>query len=491
VTLVPYGQWAPDSPELGDTALEASGVIPEADGYRPFKALATISNALTARAQGAAWFRAPGGGTKNFAGDATKLYLLSSATWSDVTRASGGAYATGGDNNWRFGQFQTLAYATNGVDALQSFDLSAGTNWIAAAGSPPVAKFIGVVKNFLVIANISGAPQRTKWSGDNNSGTWTPSVTTLSDEQDHPDGGEITGFVGGEFGLVFQEETIRRMVFEGAPTVFRFDKIAENIGATIPNSVAGWGNLAFFCHRSGFYMVRGGQEVVPIGRNAEGGSRIDRWFWGHLDQTNIHRVTAAFDPVNALYVVSFPSNNSSGTPNSKLIYSVSANRWAHVDSTCEMIYSGATQQSYTLEQLDTFGTLETLPYSLDSSYWLGSRQLLLSGFDTDHKYGTFSGNNVAAVLDTGEFQPIPGRRALLRSARPMIDGGSPTMICGARSLHQGIVSWGPERARANNGAVPLRAAGRYFRLRTKQAAGETWQWAQGVDDIDARGAGLR
>jgi hypothetical protein len=127
--MIPFAEWSPDSPDLGNTATEALNVLPEAEGYRPFKALATVTNALTARAQGGAWFRAPDGvTTKSFAGDATKLYLLSSATWSDVSRASGGVYATPADGNWRFAQYQYLAYATNGFDVLQSFDLGSGTN---------------------------------------------------------------------------------------------------------------------------------------------------------------------------------------------------------------------------------------------------------------------------------------------------------------------------------------------------------------------------
>jgi hypothetical protein len=188
-----FPEWAPDAPDLGDTAREAAGVIPEKEGYRPFKSFATTSSALTARAQGAAWFRKPDGSTVNFAGDATKLYALSTTTWGDVSRAMGGAYATDASGNWRFAQFGSLAYTTNGVDALQSFDLSAGTNWIAAAGSPPVADFICVVRRFLVLGKIASYPQRVQWSGDNNSSTWASSATTLADSQDMPDGGAVTG----------------------------------------------------------------------------------------------------------------------------------------------------------------------------------------------------------------------------------------------------------------------------------------------------------
>ncbi len=440
-----FGEWKPDSPDPGDAAREALNVIPEKEGYRPFKGLATTTSTLDARAQGASWFRAPDGTTKNFAGDVGKLYLQVGSTWTNVSRAAGGPYTTDGTGNWRFAQFKGLAYATNGVDVPQSFDLNSATNWSAATGSPPPAKFIGVVRNFLVLANVSGSPQLVKWSGDNNSSTWTPSATTLSDEQDQPDGGEITGFQGGEFGLVGQESALRRMTFEGSPTVFRFDKIAEDFGNTIPNAMAGWGNLCFICHRSGFHMIVGGQQITPIGKN-----RFDRWFWGLLDQSNMHRVTSAIDPVNSLYIVSFPVG-SSGQASGLLIYNWKADRAAHAVASCEMIYSGATQQTWTLEDLDVFGSIEQVPFSLDSSYWTGSRQLLLAGFSNDHKSGTFSGANLKATLDAGEMQPIPGRRARLLGARPLIDGGTPTIAVGTRRTQQSPVTWSSPKSMIGQG----------------------------------------
>lgn len=480
--IIPFPEWAPDAPDLGDKAREASGLIPEKDGYRPFKSLATVGSALTARAQGAAWFRAPNGSTKNFAGDATKLYLQdSSSVWNDVSRVSGGAYATDATGNWRFEQYIDKAYATNGVDALQSFDLSAGTNWVAAAGSPPVGKFIGVAHDrHLVLANLANAPMQVAWSGSNNTSAWTSSAVTLADQQDQPNGGEITGFFGGTAAIVFQEAALRLMVFEGSPTVFRFDVIASDLGNSVPNAVAGWGNVAFFCHRSGFHMVVAGQQITPIGKG-----RVDRWFWGMIDQTNMHRCSAAIDPVNSLYVLAFPTG-ASGTPAEILIYNWKADRWAHVAVTCEMIYSGATQRSWTLEDLDTFSTIEAVPFSLDSSYWTGTRQLLLAGFYTDHKSGTFSGSNAAAQIDTQETQPIPGRRAKIIKARPIVDGGSPQIAVGTRNTQQDTVSWTAARSMISDGSVPLRAEGRYHRLRVTQAAGATFQWAQGVEVDETR-----
>lgn len=478
--IVPFAEWAPDAADLGASAREAMGLIPEKEGYRPFKSLATTSSALTARAQGAVWFRKPNGSTINFAGDTTKLYYLNSSTWTDCSRTVGGAYATDATGNWRFAQFKDSAYATNFADDVQSFDLSSGTNWAAASGSPPKAAFIGVVGNFLVLAYTAASPQEVAWSGDNNAGTWATSATTLADSQVLPDSGAITGFASGAAGVVFQESALRRMQFEGSPTVFRFDKIASDLGATIPNSVASWGGLSFFCHRSGFHMVQNAQTVVPFGRD-----RFDRWFWGLVDQTNLHRCSSAIDPVNSLYMLSFPTG-SSGTPAEILIYNWKADKAAHVPVTCEMIYSGATQQSWTLEDLDAFGTIEAVPFSLDSSYWTGIRQLLLAGFYTDHKSGTFSGVNAATQIDTQEVQLIPGRRARLSRSRPLIDGGSPQLAVGTRGAPQGTVVWTGARSTVGDGSVPLNAEGRYHRWRATMAAGSTFQWQQGIEVDPAR-----
>ena len=86
MSVIPFAEWRPDMPSLSQWAREALNVVPAEESYRPLNGLSGVSNALTARCQGAAWFRGTAGATKMFAGDATKLYLLSGTTWSDVTQ---------------------------------------------------------------------------------------------------------------------------------------------------------------------------------------------------------------------------------------------------------------------------------------------------------------------------------------------------------------------------------------------------------------------
>ena len=486
--LIPFAEWRPDMPALSQWAREATNVVSAEESYVPLNALAGVSTALGARAQGAAWFRGTAGNVKMFAGDATKLYLLSGTTWSDASRTSGGAYALGGDGAWRFTQFGTLAIAVNGIDAPQKFDLGVGTNWTALGGSPPIGTFVTTVRDFVLMGKIGSESQRVQWCALDNAESWASSLTTQADFQDLPDGGNVTGLVGGEIGLIFQETSIRRMTYEGAPIVFRIDKIANDIGASVPGSVASLLDMAFFLHKSGFYMVRAGQQVVPIGRG-----KIDKTFWADFDETSQFRSSSAIDPVRGLYVFAYPANGSNGTPNRLLIYNWRTERWTRVVVNCEIVFGGVSQQGYTLEQLDPFGNLETLPYPLDSSYWTGVLSLLLFAFDTTHKSGSFSGPTLAATVETGEFNPDgKGLRSVIRGCRPIIDGGNPQIQLGARETQQSsVVSYGPAVGLTPAGLAPIYGSGRYFRVRSTMSAGSSWSNMQGIDDLDARPAGAQ
>jgi hypothetical protein len=242
-------------------------------------------------------------------------------------------------------------------------------------------------------------------------------------------------------------------------------------------------------HKSGFYMVRAGQAITPIGRG-----KVDRTFWAEFDEANHFRSSSAIDPVRGLYVFAYPANGSNGTPNRLLIYNWHTGRWTRAILDCELVFGGVSQQAYTLEQLDPFGTLETLPYSLDSSYWTGTLSLLLFAFDTSHRSGSFSGPTLSATVETGEFNPDAGqgRRSIIRSCRPLIDGGSPQIQIGARETQQqSSVSYAPATGLTAAGLAPVYNSGRYFRVRATQPAAALWSNMQGIDDLDVRPAGTQ
>ncbi len=493
MTIYPLAPWLPDMDALSpDAAQEALNVIPTLRGYRPFAGFGVVASAITARAQGAVSVRDLSGNIHNFCGDATKLYKMASdgLSWADVSRVAGGAYATPTLGWWYFWQFGNLVFATNGVDALQSYNLASSTNFAAAAGSPPVCTFGITVRDFSVLLRVAAANNRVQWSGLNDATTYVASATTLSDSQDLPEGGYIMGGVGGEYGVIFQERAITRMTFEGPPTAFRFDKISQNIGVRAEGSIASHQDLIIFHSNEGMHMIRGGVELVNIGAE-----KIDRWLESDLDSTYLNRVTAAIDPINKIYVMGYASTSASGgTPDSAIIYSFHTGKWSRAEFNHELVYSAATQSGYTLDGLDSVSaSIDSLPHSLDSRIWTGSGRLLLSGFNTSHQSGFFTGSNLAATLETGCANLSPGRKSTIRSARPIIQGSdvTPTITVGSRNRLNDSVSYGSAVSVNSNGICRLRKKAYYHRARVGIPAASTWQHAIGIDDIKTAEMGWR
>jgi len=459
-------------------------VIPAAIGYRPLPSFQEVTAALATSCRGAVSVRSSAGTTYNFAGTATKLYQMGAGglTWSDVSRTVGGAYAGTTDSWWTFAAFGDYLVATNGVDAPQVFQLGTSANFAALGGSPPTATFSCAIRDFHVLGRISTAFNRVKWSGLNDVASWTISATTLSDQQDLADGGQVMGMVGGEYGIIFQERAITRMSFEGPPTAFRFDRISNTLGCRIERSIASFENLVFFAADNGFYMVQAGSNLVPIGLE-----KVDRWFERNFDGSKTSNVSAAVDPINKLYVISFPSTSSAdGTADTMLCYNWEIQKWTRASVNLQVVYPAANVSSWTIDGLDSLSsTIDGLVYPFDSRFYSGTGRLNLAGFSTNSKQGIFSGSNMAASVETGDFQLTEGRKSLIRGLRPMIEGTSvtPTVTIKTRDRLQDASTAQTPVSVQSNGYAMFRSTGRYHRAKIDLAAGDTWDFITGIDDV--------
>lgn len=491
--MIPFSPWLPDIAafETG-AAREALNVIPSASGFRPFPDFNPVAAALPARVRGAISVRSVAGNIYNFCGTSSKLYRLNSdgLGWTDVSRVTGGNYSTAADSRWVFAQYGDYIIACNGADATQVYRLDVSTAFAALSGTPPNAFFSGAIREFGILAKTSTEYNRIRWSAIGNVSDWVISATTMSDYQDFPEGGSIMGFVGGEYGLVFQERAIQRMSFEGPPTVFRFDKIANFLGCRAGGSIASHESLAFFLSDDGFYMIRGGSDIVPIGAE-----KVDRWLEENLNTAYIDRVTAAVDPLNKLYVFSFPSNDSpDGTPDSILIYHWITGQWSRASIPHQIIYTAATQATFTIDGMDAVSaTINGLPFPVDSRFWAGSGRLLLTGFNNGQQQGFFSGQSLAATIETGDNQLSPGRRSLFKGLRPIVEGTNvtPSLVVGSRNHLSESVSYSNAAVINSYGVCNARVNGRYHRAQISIPAGSQWKFARGVDDLKFSTMGAR
>ena len=177
-----------------------------------------------------------GYGTYTSGGTATAYKYL-----QDVSRTAS-AYTT--TTLWTFAQFGQTLIGANGLDKLQAWTVGSSANFADLAAAAPTAQFVTTVRDFVVTGKTSSYANRVQWSDINDSTDWTSGATSQADFQDLPDGGEIRGLTGGEFGLVFLERSVARMTYVGAPLFFQFDTLTRSLGCYESRSVVQYGALS-------------------------------------------------------------------------------------------------------------------------------------------------------------------------------------------------------------------------------------------------------
>lgn len=489
---LPFESYSPDLPTFGNKGTTVlRNVIPVQGGFRPFPSLVTYSDALTARCQGAIFVTDSSGDVFGFAGDSTKLYALSGGVtaWDDVSKVAG--YTTGAEDRWSFTQFGDLVLATNFTDDIQSFDLTSSTDFDDLTGSPPKAKYLATGKDFVVAAFLDGEPQSLQWCAIGDPTNWpTPGtdaarIVQADSQVLSGDGGWIQGIVGGLAGADFailMQRALFRMVYVQPPVIFAFDQVEGGRGTPAPGSIAQVGGVVYYLGEDGFYRFDG-QSSTPIGTG-----RVDRTFFDTVDPSNYHMITAGVDPVRKIIVWAYPdSEAASGIPNRLLIYRWDMNEWA--DGAGVEVEQLVRSMSFGVNLDTDLNVNETLldddswP-SLDSGFWVGGRPGF-SGFDSDHKLGFFSGVPLEATLQTGEFELEPGRNSLINYVMPLIDtqGGSSALTTRVDSRYRLVdaPTTGQAYSLTSGGHCFARSRGRYHSVTATVAAGESWQFAQGLD----------
>src|SRR5262245_18686796 len=295
--LLPLGEYRPDvADHEAETSRTIANVLPRGDGYGPFQGFVPFTDSLPAPCRGFFHGRNSDGSITIMAGTASKLYRLNntSFTWDDVSKLSGmvpGSYAAlSASDQWQFAQFNRFVIALQPNTVPQVFDLATPGYFADLSGSPPQARYVAVVGRFLVLSGLLSNPYRVQWSGLNAISTWDG--TLQSDFQDLPDGGIVRGVAGGEFGVIFQDASIRRMTYApGSPVIFQIDRIAQEDGVFAPLSLIRAGDRVFFCSPQGFKALVAGGYPTPIGKE-----RVDRSFFADVDSGNLQLMIGASDP---------------------------------------------------------------------------------------------------------------------------------------------------------------------------------------------------
>lgn len=482
---VPFANWQPDLQGLSNTGQQDTrNVYPTGGGgYGPVKSLMDVSTtALASQCLGAFTGQDSNGVANAFAGDTSKLYRLVTGAWTDVSKVGG--YSAAARERWEFAQFGERIIATQITDPVQYYDMGSSSLFANLPGSPPSARHIGVVRDFVVLGNTVNSPNEVAWCGFNNTGQWTPG-TNQSDTQTLQEDGPIRRIIGGEVGVIFQERAITRMLYVGPPTYFQFDRVEQARGVLAPGAIATVGTTSFYRGLDGFYSFDPANGSQPIGHD-----KVDLWFANNLQTDTFDLITAAADPLRKLVVFSFVSADATDAshPDTLLFYHWVSKEWAYAKIQHEIVFP-ALSQGLTLEGLSAiYPNIDTLvPFSLDSSVWAGG-SAYLGMFSTAHQLATQTGPNLAALIETGDMEPVKGKRSLITNTLPLCDTSAATVLMRSRERFADTVVNTNSSDMMNNGDCPLLSEGRFHRAQLSIPAGIDWTYATGID-VDAQDAG--
>lgn len=482
MTLIPFGKWKPDQLSFNDPSIagEAKGVLWGGNGYIPWPQMSAITSAFAAAARGAYLARKTDGTLQLYVGTSSKLYRLdSSTTITEVTRLVGGDYTVPADDQWSFAQFGIYLIAVNGTDAPQVIDVDAGTNFAALAGSPPTSAGVRTIGNQVFLFRQTSNPNRVTWSGRGDHTYWTVGMKDC-DRQDFQDGGQVNGMTKLETGLLFQEGAIRRMTPVTSRAVYRFDRVEEARGLIAPGSLVTLGNTAFYLSEEGFFATDGAGQSARIGVN-----EIDDWFKDNCNQDRLYSIVGCVDPATHHIFWLFPSTGTtSAVLDHMLCYDIMQKAWTHAEVSASYIFSAATL-GYTVDTLDALLTalgltMDTATFSVDAR-WLRGGAPTLAAIDSNHKLAFIAGTPMAFTLETGDFEPVIGRRSFVNGITPVTDHASVQVQLGTKETISGALSYNSAQTVNARGTVSPLKAGRVCRVRVTGAAGDTWNHMQAVD----------
>lgn len=471
----PLAQWTPDLFGLANpNSFDAKNVIASGAGYTPVNSLQALSiTPMDGMALGAISALDTSGVATTFSGDSTKLYQLVAGEFGNVSKS--GNYSVGSGERWEFAAYGSRIIAVQPAEAVQYFDMGSSTLFDDLAGSPPQARHVAVIRDFLVLGNTANGRNDVTWSGIGDSEQWTAAVEQ-SDTQTLVGGGQVQKIIGGEVGFIFQERAITRMSYSSPPTYFQFDLVEDARGLLASGAIVRVGGLIYFLSQDGFYTFSG------VGSTPIGNQKVDDWFAAHLEPSTLSQITCAADPTNKIVVWSFVSTDATDTskPDTLLIYNWQNAQWSYAKMAHEMLFQ-ALSAGMTLEQLGAqFTSIETVPETLDSSRWAGG-MAFLGAFGTDHNISSFSGATLAATVETGDFEAIPERRSLITSITPLTDAVSVMGVCRSREKLADSTTDTASTVMEANGEIALISSGQYHRIQLNIPAGATWTYVNGVD----------
>lgn len=464
--------------------------IPMLDGevgisYRPLPSFAGVPGAGTFPGvpQGGISIVNPNsGGYEVYVCSSTNIYKMN----ADYTFTSiGSGYNLPAEDSWSILQFGNFLLFTNTLDGMLQYNVVTPGAITAITGAPK-ARFIFTAFSCVFALDCDGENRVVRNSGFDDHTVWTPGQNGAG-FQPIQDGQELIAgaALSDNTAVILQRNTARIMTATGTTQVYNLTKLSENIGSVGAKSCVNTGNKLYFLSTDGFYAIDA-NGLSPIGAN-----KVNRTFYQYVNEDQLFRTQAAYDPGNRLvnwyYQDGFKAHPA-GELSGSFFYSEETNSWGRAASsgtTYLGVYQFATP-GYGLDSIDSFGTLDTLPYSLDSRFWLGG-QPRLAGINIFGQFGFFDGSNEEATFET--IVDVSHDSRLINEITAITDCPGVSFTLYAGDTLNGIATVGSAITTVQRAYVRMR--GKYIKFGAIANLGYAWTYFRGVAFPDIRPGGKR
>jgi hypothetical protein len=449
--------------------------------YAPHPSIGTLSTAvaLPSAPKGITSVVTRAGGYQAYAGTADKLFKIAAdGTYTEI----GTGYAVPSGDQWSMAQFGDYIYFTNTFDGLVRYNIETGGAVTPVSGAPK-GRIIFPLFNTLCMLDCDGDNKLLKTSKINDPTVWSGDASNRY--QFFPDGEELVG--GGELSqglaVIFQRNAIRVLTRTRDRSIFISDQLALGIGAQSPQSIVivrGW---AYFVDTDGFHRTNGG-GTEPIGKG-----KVSRTFIKSLASNALVSVQGAYDPEynRVLYRYLTSTALDADICEDVLAYHIDEGEWVPIDLDTAALIT-MSSPGYSLDELDVFGTIDTLPYPLDSRAWKGGEPRL-AAVGSDLKFGFVSGASLACTLETGASLGV--QRELVNAIRPVTDAATATVQIGVKEAVKDDFTWKAAQTIQPSGLARVRGSGKIKSFRANIPAGATWSFFRGFDSAEGAAVGMR
>ncbi len=476
------GAWLPDVTDYKNPGLEiCTNAIPGPGGYKPARGANTSEGDVGAAVLSAMSFQRADGTRVTVCATAGDLHHIVGGTVTDS------ALTLTLTEPVRFERFGETIYASSKEGVWYLDDIETDNTFAAESWTIPHGLAMARVGDFLFMGNLTDtdttdAPYRVRWSPFNNpKGAWATSISLQSDAVDMPENlGVVMGITGGNTGLIFQRNGLSRIQYTGGASVFDKRVVDTQRGLAAPFSLAQVGENVFYLSDDGFFVTNGtaGQSISR--------GRVWDWFLDTAQQTYLPDVQAAVDWPNRCIVWTIPGDG--GAFVGLLYYNWETQMWAHVGLATDCVFASGVA-GLTLEQVAAlYPDIDAMPESLDSpSFAARGRSLaaMIGGIQYQ-----LMGSSLAAVFESGEFQPQPGKRVFVRSVAPIVAEQSEGTLVTVTGRERAGASYtlAPDVAIGPAGFAPFNFDSRFVRVGMTIPAGTTWADAYGYQvDFDVSG----